>query len=99
MIASAMDSTPAIENCPVALGDVVSGPPAGIFTNGRVKGWSPCGQWLYVAWLGVIPIDQAQWCNEIEGSKFARIYRPVTENRWQSEAIAWGFAPKEALAV
>jgi hypothetical protein len=94
-----IDATPTIDGCPVALGDVLAGPQAGPFTNGRLKGWSPCGRWLYVAWLGVIPIAEAAWCEGIEESKFARLYRPVAENRWQSEAIAWNFAPKEALAA
>jgi hypothetical protein len=88
-----------IDNIPVNLGDVVSGPAVGGFTNGRVKGWSPCGQWLYLGWLGVIHVDQAQWCTDIESSAFARLYRPVGENRWESEAIAWNFAPKEAVAA
>ena len=90
--------TPTIDGIPVALGDVVTGPPAGPFSNGRVKGWSPCGQWVYIAWLGAVPLRHAAWCTDIEASKFARLYRPVVSNRWESEAIAWGFAPREAIA-
>ena len=45
--------TPAIDGIPLALGDVLTGPPAGIFSNGRIKGWSPCGQWLYVAAVNI----------------------------------------------
>jgi hypothetical protein len=88
-----------IDGCPVALGDVLSGPQTGPFSNGRVKGWSPCGRWVYVAWLGVVPVHQAQWCADIEGSAFARLYRPVEGNRWDAEAIAWGFAPREAISA
>jgi hypothetical protein len=90
---------PTIDNIPVALGDVVSGPPAGPFTNGRLKGWSPCGRFLYVGWLGVVPTDSAGWCCDLKESHFARLYRPATENLWVSEAICWDFAPKEALAA
>ena len=90
--------TPTIDGIPVALGDVVTGPPAGPFSNGRVKGWSPCGQWVYIAWLGVVPLRHAAWCTDIEASKFARLYRPVVSNRWESEAVAWGFAPAAAIA-
>ena len=90
--------TPTIDGHPVALGDVLSGPPTSIFSNGRIKGWSPCGEWLYIAWLGVVHVRHAGWCRDIEASKFARLYRPVKENRWESEAVAWGFAPREAIA-
>jgi hypothetical protein len=86
-----------IDDCTVALGDVLSGPQTGPFSNGRVKGWSPCGRWVYVAWLGVIPLHQAQWCDGLEESHFARLYRPVAENRWDSEALGWGIAPPQAL--
>jgi hypothetical protein len=92
------DATPTIENCPVQLGDVVTGPQTGPFSNGRVKGWSPCGQWLYVAWLGVVAVADCQWCPDIEASHFARLYRPVDANRWHSEAIGWGFAPQAIAA-
>jgi hypothetical protein len=95
--APAPAAAPAIDDCTVALGDVLSGPKTGLFSNGRVKGWSPCGQWVYVAWLGCVPLHQAQWCDDIEASHFARLYRPVTENRWDSEALGWGIAPPEAL--
>ena len=91
-------ATPMIDGCPVQLGDVLTGPSDGIFSNGRVKGWSPCGQWLYIAWIGVVPTSSAAWCEDTESSHFARLYSPVQENRWQSEAIAWNFAPKEAVA-
>ena len=90
--------TPVIDGHPVALGDVLAGPQTGPFSNGRLKGWSPCGGWLYVGWLGVVPVHQAAWCCDIDASKFARLYRPVQENRWESEAIGWGFAPREAIA-
>ena len=89
---TAPPAAPTIDGIPVALGDVMTGPQTGIFSNGRLKGWSPCGRWLYVAWLGIVPITQAAWCTDIEASKFARLYRPVAENRWDSEVIAWGFA-------
>ena len=96
---TAAPATPMIDGCPVQLGDVVTGPQTGTFSNGRVKGWSPCGDWLYVGWLGCIPTRAAAWCEDIESSHFARLYSPVQENRWQSEAIAWNFAPKEAVAA
>ena len=89
--------TPTIDGIPVRLGDVLSGPQTGPFSNGRLKGWSPCGQWVYIAWLGVVPLRHAAWCTDIEASKFARLYRPVVSNRWESEAIAWGFAPRDAI--
>jgi hypothetical protein len=94
-----IDATPTIDGCPVSLGDVLTGPQTGIFSNGRVKGWSPCGNWVYVAWLGVVPIRDLEWCCGIEDSRFARLYRPVAENRWESEAIKWNFAPREAVAA
>ena len=90
--------TPVIDGIPVRLGDVLTGPPAGPFSNGRVKGWSPCGRWVYVGWLGVVALDQAAWACDLDASKFARLYRPVQENRWESEAIGWGFAPGDAIA-
>ena len=93
-----IDATPTIDGIPVRLGDVLSGPQTGPFSNGRLKGWSPCGQWVYIAWLGVVPLRHAAWCTDIEASKFARLYRPVVSNRWESEAVAWGFAPAAAIA-
>jgi hypothetical protein len=90
--------TPTIDGIPLALGDVLTGPACGPFSNGRIKGWSTCGRWVYVGWLGVIHVRYAAWCCDIEASKFARLYRPVKENRWESEAIAWGFAPADAIA-
>ena len=91
-------TTPTIDGHPVRLGDVLTGPQTGPFSNGRVKGWSPCGQWVYVGWLGVVPLHQAAWACDIEGTHFARLYRPVKENRWESEAVNWGFAPAAAIA-
>ena len=91
--------TPILDGHPVALGDVLTGPQTGPVSNGRVKGWSPCGQWVYVGWLGVVPLHHAAWCCDIEASKFARLYRPVQENRWESEAVCWGFAPAAAIAA
>ena len=87
---TAVVSHPMIDGCAVSLGDVVTGPQSGPFSNGRVKGWSPCGGYLYVGWLGVVPIEKAQWCCDLEESKFSRLYRPVAENRWESEAVSWG---------
>ena len=92
-------AAPTIDGVAIRLGDVLTGPQTGPFSNGRVKGWSPCGQWLYVAWLGVIPVASAAWCTDIEASAFSRLYRTVESNRWQSEAIAWNFAPREARAA
>lgn len=83
---------PTVDGCPVQLGDVVSYPEiGGCFSNGRVKGWSPCYQWLYVAWVGVIRAEHCHHCGDIAGSKFARIYQPQTENRW-IDALEWGLA-------
>jgi hypothetical protein len=78
-----------INAIPVQLGDVVSGPATGGFTNGRVKGISPCGQWLYIGWLGVVAIADCHWATDIDATKFARLYRPVAENRW-TEAVTMG---------
>jgi hypothetical protein len=86
-----MIDAPMIDGCPVALGDLVSGPSCGPFSNGRVKGWSPCGGWLYVGWLGVVAIDRAAWACDLEGTAFARLYRPVTSNQW-GEAVSQGWA-------
>jgi hypothetical protein len=80
-----------IEDIPVNLGDVVSGPVVGIFTNGRVKGISPDGTMLYVGWLGVVKVAECQWATDLSDTKFARLYRAVTDNRW-SEAISLGWA-------
>lgn len=80
-----------INDIPVQLGDVVAGPAVGGFSNGRVKGISPCGGFLYVGWLGVVPVADCQWATDIASTKFARLYRAVTENRWP-EAIAYGWA-------
>lgn len=81
-----------IDNVPVQLGDVVSGPPTGGgFCTGRVKGISPCGQWLYVGWLGVVALADCQWATDIASTKFARLYRPVADNRW-GEAVSMGWA-------
>jgi hypothetical protein len=92
-------AAPVIDGCPVALGDVLNGPQVGPFKNGRVKGWSPCGRWLYVAWLGCVPVSSAAWCNDIEASRFARLYLPVAENRWDSEVLGWGIVPPRVMAV
>lgn len=89
-VPTAVVSHPMIDGCTVALGDVISGPSAGPFSNGRVKGWSPDGKFLYVGWLGIVPIEKAEWCCDLDESKFARLYRPVTENRWGCEAVRWG---------
>lgn len=80
-----------IDNVPVRLGDVVSGPAVGGFTNGRVKGVSPDGTMLYIGWLGVVKIEDCQWATDIKETKFARLYRAVTENRW-GEAVQHGWA-------
>lgn len=95
---SGQDATPILDGHPLALGDVLTGPPTSIFSNGRVKGWSPCGRWIYLGWVGIVALDQAAWCTDIEASKFARLYRPVVSNRWESEAIGWGLAPAAAIA-
>ncbi len=91
--------TPTVKGIPVKLGDVLTGPPSGLFTCGRIKGWSPCGRFIYTGWLGVVPVDSAGWCCDLEESRFARLYKPATENLWESEAIGWGMAPAELLAA
>ena len=67
----------------------------GFTGNGaRVKGWSPCGNFLYIGWAGVVPATSCSWVTDIASTKFARRYRPVSHNRWFEEAVAWGFAKK-----
>lgn len=79
-------SVATINDIPVQLGDVVSGPDVGCFTNGRVKGISPDGTMLYVGWLGIVKTKDCQWATELKETQFARLYRVVTEDQWD-EAI------------
>ena len=83
---------PTIDNTPLQLGDVLRYPTqGGIFTNGRLKGWSPCGRWLYVAWCGVIEASLCEFEDSLAASQFARLYNPVRVNCWLT-AVAWGSA-------
>jgi len=80
------DAKAMIDNIPVNLGDVVSAPAVGIFTNGRVKGISPDGTMLDVGWLGVVPASDCQWATDLKETQFARLYRVATENQWDEPA-------------
>ena len=80
------DARAILDNIPVNLGDVVSGPAVGIFTNGRVNGISPDGTLLDVGWLGVVPVADCQWATDLKETQFARLYRVATENQWVEPA-------------
>jgi hypothetical protein len=80
------DAKATIDNIPVNLGDVVSGPAVGIFTNGRVNGISPDGTMLDVGWLGIVPVADCQWAADMKETQFARLYRVATENQWAEPA-------------
>ena len=92
MIAVTETGKPAIGGIPLRLGDIVIGPEAGPMTAGRVKGWDPTGDLVYVAWLGVVPLARLQWCEDLAIAQFPGLYRPVRENRW-GEALALGLGP------
>jgi len=34
----------------------------------------------------MVLVGDARWCHDIAAAKFARIYRPVAENRWHEVA-------------
>ena len=92
MIAVTETGKPAIGGIPLCLGDIVIGPEAGPMTAGRVKGWSPSGDLVYVGWLGVVPLASLEWCSDLATAQFPGLYRPVVANRW-GEAIALGLVP------
>lgn len=90
---------PKIDSIPVQLGDLVhyrEVPNLTLFTDTnatRILGWSQCGQFLYIGWAGVVETGDCEWATDLGKCKFARLYRPVAENRWQ-EAIALNLIPR-----
>ena len=90
---------PTIDSIPVQLGDVVRFPTVGnTFDNGRIKGWSPCGTWLYVSWVGVIATALCKFEQGIDSSAFVRIYPAVRSNQWGT-AEDWGLTEESRRIV
>lgn len=88
MTAATAEIKPTIDGIEVELGDIVScdlfsGLAAQYASATRVKGWSPCGRYLYLSWVSVVPTDACRWVYSIKDRRFCLLYKPETENRWE----------------
>jgi len=94
---------PILDNRPINLGDILIYAPGTaqalevlIEDGALVKGWSPCGQFVYLGWAGIVPLADCSWADPQTAPPLERLYKVPTENKWE-EAVKWGLA-KDAIA-